>query len=390
MRVLDLFSGVGMMAYGMEKAGHEVVAFCEIEEFPRRVLRKHWPDVPIFEDVRELNYEALKEAGVVADTKIKSIGARLCTDEQSGQRRGRSCHSCGAGGARQAKARVVADTDSGNGNGRQCEQERKTQGRTAADRDGEIWRGAGIEIITGGFPCQDLSVAGKQAGITGSRSGLFDEIVRLACELRPRYILLENVATLLTGANGDWAGYVFGRLADLRYDCEWHVIPAGGFETLSAGAPHLRERVWIVAHRQREGLEGHAGNGEGRSEPGRQHSEAQRPVSPEGLHGGPGGTGSGFIEPRLGNGPDGPAAGMVGHRIAANLADIPVCDACGEIHNLPTMGHTGPCWMCWGNGSWEHGIPRITIQTKHRAKKLKALGNGLLWSIPYAIGRALK
>lgn len=99
-----------------------------------------------------------------------------------------------------------------------------------------------IDVMTGGFPCQDISTAGKKAGIHGERTGLYSEIIRLAGELRPRFIILENSADLLTGERGDWAGHVFGELAALGYDAEWHVIPASGL-----GAPHDRERVWIIA-----------------------------------------------------------------------------------------------------------------------------------------------
>jgi len=112
-----------------------------------------------------------------------------------------------------------------------------------------------IDVITGGFPCQDISAAGKKAGIHGERTGLFSEIIRLAGEIRPGFIILENSADLLTGDGGGWAGHVFGQLAALGYDAEWHVIPAAGL-----GAPHERERVWIIASdagRQirREGIE---------------------------------------------------------------------------------------------------------------------------------------
>lgn len=99
-----------------------------------------------------------------------------------------------------------------------------------------------IDVITGGFPCQDISIAGRRAGIGADRSGLYGEIVRLLRELRPSYAILENSADLLTGHGGAWARHVFGKLAEIRYDAEWHVIPASGL-----GAPHDRERVWIVA-----------------------------------------------------------------------------------------------------------------------------------------------
>lgn len=98
------------------------------------------------------------------------------------------------------------------------------------------------DVITGGFPCQDISTAGRKAGITGERTGLFSEIIRLAGDIRPGVIVLENSADLLTGDGGGWARHVFGQLATLGLDIEWHVIPAAGL-----GAPHVRERVWIIA-----------------------------------------------------------------------------------------------------------------------------------------------
>ena len=146
---------------GLERTGgFETVAFCEIEDFPRRVLAKHWPGVPIYEDVRAL-----------------------------------------------------------------------TAARLAAD-------GIAVDVICGGFPCQDISVAGKGAGLAGERSGLWREYARLIGELRPRYVLVENVAALLGRGLGD----VLGDLATLGYDAEWHCIPAA-----AVGAPHRRDRVWIIA-----------------------------------------------------------------------------------------------------------------------------------------------
>jgi DNA (cytosine-5)-methyltransferase 1 len=98
---------------------------------------------------------------------------------------------------------------------------------------------ARVDVLAGGFPCQDISNAGKRAGITGERSGLWLEFARLICELRPRYVLVENVAALLVRG----IDTVLGRLAALRYDAEWHCIPAA-----AVGAPHVRDRVFIVAY----------------------------------------------------------------------------------------------------------------------------------------------
>jgi len=164
LRVLDLFSGIGGFSLGLERTGgFETAAFCEIEDFPRRILAKHWPDVPCYRDVRELTSE------------------RLATD------------------------------------------------------------GIAVDVICGGFPCQDISFAGLGAGLAGERSGLFYEVARLVGELGPRFVILENVGALLSRG----LDAVLGTLASLGYDAEWHCIPAS-----AVGAPHRRDRVWIVAYPQ--------------------------------------------------------------------------------------------------------------------------------------------
>jgi len=166
MKVLDLFSGIGGFSLGLERAGMETVAFCEIEPFPQKVLKKHWPDVPIYNDVTKLTKEILDNDGIT-----------------------------------------------------------------------------GIDVICGGFPCQDISIAGNQAGIEGKRSGLWGEMCRIISDIRPKYAIMENVSNLLAGDNGRWFGRVLGDLAEIGYDAEWHCIPASFI-----GAPHRRERVWIIAY----------------------------------------------------------------------------------------------------------------------------------------------
>jgi len=176
LRVLDLFSGIGGFSLGLERTGgFETVAFCEIEDFPRRVLAKHWPDVPCYRDVRELTAERLATDGI-----------------------------------------------------------------------------ASPDVICGGFPCQDISIAGNQRGLEdGTRSGLWSEIIRLSSELRPTFIIVENVANLLAGPSeqpGRWFGRILGDLAECGYDAEWENIPASAL-----GAPHRRERVWLVAYPMQSG-----------------------------------------------------------------------------------------------------------------------------------------
>ena len=164
MRVLDLFSGIGGFSLGLERAGMRTVAFCEIEPFCRAVLAQHWPEVPIYDDVRTLTADTLRRDGIAVD------------------------------------------------------------------------------VIAGGFPCQDISVAGDRAGLEGARSGLWVEYRRLVGELRPRFVVVENVAGLLSLG----LSTVLGDLAALGYDATWDCIPAS-----AVGAPHRRDRIWIVAHAAR-------------------------------------------------------------------------------------------------------------------------------------------
>lgn len=163
LKVLDLFSGIGGFSFGLERTGvFRTVAFCEIEEFQRKVLKKHWPDVPVFEDVVKLHATDLPEP---------------------------------------------------------------------------------VNVICGGFPCQDISCAGNQVGLNGSRSSLYREMLRLIGTCRPEYAIFENVSALLTGDNGRWFSQFLYDLAAVGYDAEWHCIPAS-----FVGALHRRDRVWIIAY----------------------------------------------------------------------------------------------------------------------------------------------
>ena len=101
------------------------------------------------------------------------------------------------------------------------------------------------DVICGGFPCQDISLAGKQAGIKkGTRSGLFYELMRVVCMVQPRYVVLENVSAIL--ANG--LDTVLGELAETGFDAEWACIPAS-----AVGACHQRDRWWLVAYAKESG-----------------------------------------------------------------------------------------------------------------------------------------
>lgn len=161
MKILDLFSGIGGFSLGLERAGMQTIAFCEVDPVCRQVLQKHWPDVPIFEDVKTLSAKDIHET---------------------------------------------------------------------------------VDVICGGFPCQDISVAGNGHGLAGERSGLWYEYRRLIEEIHPRYVIIENVAALRSRGLDE----VLRCLDALGYDAEWHCIPASAI-----GAPHQRDRLWIVAYPMR-------------------------------------------------------------------------------------------------------------------------------------------
>lgn len=104
--------------------------------------------------------------------------------------------------------------------------------------DGRPWAGI-VDVVSGGFPCQDISVAGKGAGITGERSAMWRHMARIVSEVRPRYVFVENSPALITRG----LGVVLGDLAALGYDCRWTVLGAA-----DVGAPHQRDRFWLAAH----------------------------------------------------------------------------------------------------------------------------------------------
>jgi DNA (cytosine-5)-methyltransferase 1 len=134
--------------------------------------------------------------------------------------------------------------------------------------DGRPWRGR-VDVVSGGFPCQDISCAGKGAGIDGERSGMWKHMARIIGEVRPRFVFVENSPMLTVRG----LGTVLGDLAALGYDSRWGVLGA-----CDAGAPHKRDRIWIVAflHADSQGLQG--------NERGGTEAEAWRQAQSRGLH----------------------------------------------------------------------------------------------------------
>lgn len=129
--------------------------------------------------------------------------------------------------------------------------------------DGEPWRGR-VDVVSGGFPCQDISTAGKGAGIDGEKSGLWGEMARVIREVRPRHVFVENSPVLTSRG----LHRVLGDLASMGFNAQWGVLGADDL-----GAPHIRKRIWIVANASSRRL---SQQSEGQMEqPGR--PETQRP-----------------------------------------------------------------------------------------------------------------
>jgi DNA (cytosine-5)-methyltransferase 1 len=199
----------------------------------------------------------------------------------------------------------------------------------------------GIDLICGGFPCQDISHAGKGAGIDGERSGLWSEYARIIGEIRPRYAIVENVAALL----GRGLERVLGDLAALGYDAEWHCIPAS-----AVGAPHRRDRIWIVAYPARDVCSQQAAS----------WTEWQR-------------TGASGQSVDVADADDGN-----GHRRRSTLQV-----GWGEIARqiADNVGRTQ--WRVEPDvGRVAHGVPA-------RVDRLRSLGNSVVPQIPEIIGRAI-
>jgi DNA (cytosine-5)-methyltransferase 1 len=290
--------------------------------------------------------------------------------------------------------------------------------------------GIGVDVICGGFPCQDISVAGRGAGIGGERSGLWSEFARIIGEVGPRYVIVENVAALLGRGLGD----VLGDLASLGYDAEWHCIPAA-----AVGAPHIRDRIWIVAYAARDGFprlgteyDGSSGRGIVEQRPVACQDTTSALADTEGSRGsnragviderrslvGAGAGADGGIKPRyLAEGV--PLAGRVDAAGPSHVAHADgggwreqgdVGEAAGDTQPrdcgaLPVPGRTrlaiGPGTLReWshaattGDGWWatEPDVGRVVdgpAGKVDRRKRLIGLGNSLVPQIPELIGRAI-
>ena len=248
---IDLFTGIGGFTLAAEWAGFRPIVFCEKDEYCQKILKRHWPNVPIVPDIK--------------------------------------------------------------------------------DFDGRGWRGA--TLLTGGFPCQPFSVAGKRRGKDDDRY-LWHEMFRVISEARPRWVVAENVTGIIGLALDD----CLSDLESAGYSTETFIIPA-----CAVGAPHRRDRVWIIAHNDSQrGKE---------YRPKHQLCQKKEAGTSGWLH-------RSEIESRMGGGIHGFSEGM--------------------------DGYLNP----W-DGNWEADIPRVVRSVPNRVKRLTALGNAIVPQVAYQIMKAI-
>ena len=279
MKILDLFAGIGGFSLGMHWAGFETAAFCEKDQAARKVLKKRFPGIPIYESIEVLTYERLTRDGIIFD------------------------------------------------------------------------------VVTGGFPCQDISVAGKKEGINGKRSGLWSHMYRLIKDSRPKWAIIENVSALRSKG----LALVLQNLDEIGYVAEWHCIPAS-----SVGASHRRDRIWIIA---RPMVDADSPQRQGTWLPGRVSKEFTQSNNPS--------------DPRnaaqtMG---DSTSERQPGPRQPKHTS-YPKAVMAGETAQSI---HDGQCSL-WGP---EPLMGRVADGVPNRVDRLTQLGNAVVPQIPYLIGKSI-
>ena len=291
MKFGSLFAGIGGFDLGLERAGMSCQWQVEIEDYPTKILEKHWPEVHRERDIKECSGENLEP----------------------------------------------------------------------------------VDLICGGFPCQDISVAGTGAGLAGERSGLWYEMHRIISDVKPRWVIVENVAALLSRG----MDVVLRDLSQIGYDCEWHIIPAS-----AVGAPHRRERVWIIA-RLRFGVSKEADAQRTNANRKRSHRKKKHlngKVELRNKQDCESGQVGEDVSNAIGKGLEGHARhGKDGSKSRRN-----------EAKKDGSVGAGGVCLRAYGK-QWEAepSVGRVAHGISRRVDRLKGLGNAVVTQVVELIGRRI-
>jgi len=325
---LNLFSGIGGDDLASDWAGIKTVAFVERDKYCQQVLAKHWPGIPIIGDVHEVTAETI--------ARYTNGGGTCGVETFSGFSEGQSPNTnrvCG--------------------------------------------RGHGIvDIISGGFPCQPHSVAGKRKG-SGDERDLWPEFRRIIGEIKPRWVVAENVPGLFSSDAGRFFGTILADLASLGYSVGWCT-----FGAVDVGAWHRRDRVFIVAHGEntgttrREWIEGDGSN------IGREWQTER--------------TGSdGYV--RSQTVPDSPISGLEGAKPSRTICAGGLSSECGDVpdtlcQQLDGTRGTRRRWPESSDGSiWavEPNVGRVAHGVPRRVDRLRALGNAVVPQQIYPVYKAI-
>ena len=239
--------------------------------------------------------------------------------------------------------------------------------------DGKPWRGI-VDVVAGGFPCQDISVAGNGAGLDGERSGMWHHMARIIGEVRPRYVLVENSPALVSRG----LGRVLGDLAAVGFDARWGVLGAA-----SLGASHKRERIWIVANaRGRRCSESRSGE----MEQSRGAEAFSASDVPDALRQQPHGGGTRPERGRLGDSSENMAHSHSRQGLESESQP--------REHRRQTgllSGERGfPAWPADPADAPESGLVRVVDGMAHRSHRIKAIGNGQVPRVAAAAFAMLK
>lgn len=341
MRHLDLFAGIGGFSLAAQWMGWETVAQVEWDEWCQKVLAKNFPDALRFGDIVEFN-------------KMLENGENITNTE----------------------SRKSGEQKTGDGWQNISRRSEKTHGQLSIGR---------IDILTGGFPCQPFSHAGKRKGTDDSRY-LWPAMLETIRRVKPSYVVGENVAGLVSMENGKTLDRILSDLEDEGYTTEQVIIPA-----CAVGAWHRRDRIWIIAHsvnRTDRAIRGQSGETEG----------LPCECGEAGYSGESCGTDSEVYDAHRHN------QGLQGGAQTGNIRSsrekrnqqserYRQCLGRENGQSQSLVGGMAYGLPCWVDGYWDRepeGVPRVATGVKDRVNRLKGLGNAIVPQVAYQIFKAIE